>query len=76
MVRKIKSKLSGQSILATPSKKTSEKVQARTNFYKSYKEETVDKVYDDIDCAIASYTQFLQDTDYDNALEFWRVHES
>ena len=76
VIRKIKSKLSGHSVVATPSKKTSSLIQARTNFYKSYKEDAPDKVYDDVDKAIASFTQFLADNDYDNALEFWRIHET
>ena len=76
VIRKIKSKLSGHSVVATPSKKTYERIQARANFYKSYKEDAPDKVYDDVDTAIASFTQFLADTDYDDALEFWRVHET
>jgi len=76
VIRKIKSKLSGQSIVATPSKKSSERLQARTQFYKNYKEPMADRVYDDIDCSIASYTQFILDTNYDDALEFWRIHET
>ena len=34
------------------------------------------KLSDDLDTAIASYTQFVADTNYDDALAFWRIHES
>ena len=80
VIKRIKSKLSGQSLLATPSKQLSQtmldKVQTRTKFYKSYKEEEHSQIYDDLDTAIASYTQFVADTNYDDALAFWRIHES
>jgi hypothetical protein len=44
-------------------------------FYKQSKNYPY-KVYDDLDSAIASYTQFVSDTNYDDALYFWKVHES
>ncbi len=48
VVRKIKSKLAGDSVIATPSKNISKamqiKIQARTNFYKNYKEDDQEKV--------------------------------
>jgi hypothetical protein len=80
VIRRIKTKLSGQSVVSTPSKARTQamedKINARTKFYKSYKECTHEIVYDDLDKTIASYTQFVADTNYDDALYFWKIHET
>jgi hypothetical protein len=79
VIRRIKSKLSETSVISTPSKPSKtmqDKIAARTKFYKTYKEDLQEQVYDDLDDAISSYSQFVADTHYDDALAFWKIHES
>lgn len=76
VIRKIKRKVSGNTVISTPSKRLEKKTQSRKLFYKTYKDNMPEEVISDIDSSIASYTQFLNETDYEDALQFWKIHET
>ena len=48
----------------------------RSKFYKNYKDDCPEQTTDDLDTQIASYTQFVAETNYDDPLVFWKIHET